>query len=57
VSDRREDLRRACIGFFESNQRANDELFQPPEYLLVLGMCRCGRHQSLDLTTAALDAH
>jgi len=40
LGERREDLHRDWVGFFESNYRANGEISHPREYLLVLGRRR-----------------
>ena len=40
IGDRREDLRRDWVEFFETNYRADGEIVHPREYLLVLGTRR-----------------
>ena len=40
LGERREDLRRDWVDFFETNYRANDEIAHTREYLLVLGTRR-----------------
>jgi ubiquinone/menaquinone biosynthesis C-methylase UbiE len=40
LGDRREELHRAWVDFFESNYRANGEIVHAREYLLVLGTRR-----------------
>ncbi len=40
LGDRREELHRAWVDFFETNYRANGEIVHPREYLLVLGRRR-----------------
>jgi hypothetical protein len=37
LGDRREELHRAWVDFFESNYRAGDEIAHTREYLLVIG--------------------
>jgi ubiquinone/menaquinone biosynthesis C-methylase UbiE len=40
LGDRREELRKAWIDFFESNHRTNGEMAHPRDYLLILGTRR-----------------
>ena len=40
LGDRREELHRECVEFFESNYRANGEIAHTREYLLIVGTRR-----------------